>query len=232
MVSYIYDEIATAERRKFETHLVDCSVCTDEFAEISNARFSVFEWQKEEFTHLPTPGIVIPYASKRRVVEETVPVGFMAGLRGLLSSAGMPAMGAAALLVCLGVGFAAFMFIRRSDDSFASNVKIEDLKSTPVITVDNPDQVVAVPQLSEIAPTVPLKNITPVEPASRPVKALEQRRSRPNRQITAERSLVNESINQRAPRLDKAPVLSSYDDNVDKSLRLSDLFDDGIGGRR
>ena len=39
IVGYIYDEIGQAERRKFESHLVGCMACTDEFAGISNARF-------------------------------------------------------------------------------------------------------------------------------------------------------------------------------------------------
>ena len=85
IVTYIYGEISETERSKFEMHLVDCMSCTDEFAGISNARFAIFEWQKEEFAHLSTPEIVIPYTAKPKPAEA---IGFFAGLRGLLTLSG------------------------------------------------------------------------------------------------------------------------------------------------
>ena len=64
IVSYIYDEMDAAGRRKFESHLASCTLCTDEFAGISDARLSIFEWNREDFAEMPTPEIVIPYAPK------------------------------------------------------------------------------------------------------------------------------------------------------------------------
>src|SRR4051794_13141264 len=66
MLSYMYDELASAERERFEEHLPDCVACTDEFAVIAHARFSVYEWQKLEFADMPTPHIVIPYALAKK----------------------------------------------------------------------------------------------------------------------------------------------------------------------
>src|SRR5881275_1304390 len=84
IVSYIYGELGGGIELEFETNLADCIACTDEFAAVSNARFSVYEWQKEEFAHLPTPAIVIPYASIGAEAGEAVSV--IAAVRAWLGS--------------------------------------------------------------------------------------------------------------------------------------------------
>lgn len=225
MVSYIYDEIATTDRRKFESHLVDCSACTDEFAAISNARFSVFEWQREEFANLSTPEIVIPYVP---VVDEQASVGFLAGLRGLFSGYGVPVTVAAALLVCLCLGFAAISFLGRSEQSIASNIKVES-PAMPAGTGETSPRSDAVSQVPDIGEAGPANRASASSPEVMPVKIVENRRSiRPST-----RGPVNGPRYQNAQQVRKAPVLSGYDDDDDdKSLRLSDLFDGEIGGRR
>src|SRR5205823_10518511 len=75
--SYLYNETSAAERRRFESHLSNCDMCTDEFAAISNARFSIFEWQREEFANLPTPEFHIPYAVTRARAIQEKPKGFL-----------------------------------------------------------------------------------------------------------------------------------------------------------
>ncbi len=64
MLAYLYAEMPGAERELFETHLAECGSCIDEFAELSNARYAVYEWQKLEFAPMETPEIVIPFAKK------------------------------------------------------------------------------------------------------------------------------------------------------------------------
>ncbi len=232
MVSYIYDEITTVDRRKFETHLVDCSTCTEEFAEISGARFSMFEWQKESFSELLTPEIVIPYAKARRVEAEAS--GFFAGLRGLFGGYGIPVSAAAAILIGLGIGFAVFMAINRDNDVIADvhPVKMADqpkvhqnVADEKLVIKENP---VVVGSGDDVAADV----VNEIEPARRdikPVKAVaESKRSRPARQLTAE--IVDRT--KRIPQTRKAPALSNFDEADDKSLRLTDLFDDGTGSIR
>jgi hypothetical protein len=205
IVSYIYDEIGATDRTNFERHLADCAVCTDEFAAISNARFSVFEWRREEFAHLSTPKIVIPFGEKQYSIVENGSVGLMAGLRGLLSISSWPVAVAAVLLVCLGFGFLAMTYIGRGDQETAANINVP-----PVLPLDNPNKVtIGDPDVAKTS----VGNRT--GQGVRPVKAVEYRRARPNRQTTSNNV--------------KAPVLNSYDDNDDKSLRLADLFDE-IGG--
>ena len=61
IVPYMYGEMSAAESSAFETHLIDCGVCTDEFAAVSNARYEVYDWKKTEFEPLATPVFTIPY---------------------------------------------------------------------------------------------------------------------------------------------------------------------------
>ena len=220
IVSYIYVEIGAAERTKFETHLANCAVCTDEFAAVSNARFSVFEWQKEEFANLATPEIVIPYAPKKTVDEEDAPVGFLAGLRGLLSLVNLPVAVAAGLFVFLGIGFLAMNYLGRGGQQIASNIGVPPIQShnTPVVLPTDDTKT------PEVAVTISSPNKS-IRQEVRPVKAVEHRRSRIERQVTAKNSVDRNST----PNIPNAPILSNYEENDDNSLRLAELFDN-IGG--
>ena len=227
MVAYLYDEPNVVERAVFETHLADCRMCTDEFAAISNARFSVFEWRREEFAHLSTPEIVIPYTRKEIAVEENAQVGFLAGLRGLFGISGWPVVVAASLLVCLGVGFIAMNYLS-GDQQIAANVNVERVHNQNVNILDSAIDI-DVP-LSQIARDNPAagKNINST--GVHTVKAVGNHR--PNRQLTAETQKAVDNVPQRNTQNRKAPVLSNFDDNDDKSLRLSDLFEDEVGAKR
>lgn len=225
MVSYIYDEIATAERRKFESHLVDCSACTDEFAAVSNARFSVFEWQREEFANLSTPEIDIPYEQKRPIAEPAE-IGFLAGLRGLFSGFGAPVMIAAGLLISLGIGFAAVTFIGGSDQQIAANIE-----KPVVLSNEAKPQAELVSRSTENDEPLPSKGLEPSSPDLGSIKAVENHRPRSNKQVVGTRISAANQKNQKLVRTTKAPVLSDFDDNDDRSLRLADLFG-GIGSKR
>ncbi len=226
IVSYIYDEVTTGERRQLEGHLVECSACTDEFASISNARFSVFEWHKEDFSELPTPEIVIPYPARHSADQET---GIIAGIRALLGGFAMPVAVAAGLLLTVGLAFVAFTISGSSDDHLAANFENEIVK--PVAVPEKP----AVEHVPTVPPTVPaprpvevVKDVADGLKETRTVKAVEAKRQKPSRQLnaqTAERVPGNQQ-----PR--KAPALSNFDEDDDRSLRLTDLFADEIGTRR
>ena len=225
MVSYIYDEITTADRRKFEMHLVDCSACTEEFAEISGARFSIFEWQKEEFSELPTPEIVIPYREKSLAATEET--GFFAGLRAFFSGFGMPIGVAAGLLVVIGIGFAAFTLMP-GDKQIASNTRIEQPKLPQNSVADVPQPRAEKIEAAKAVTADAVDKISSRE--IKPAKAvLESKRSRPARQLTAETA---ERVKPPQMPVKKAPALSNFDEASDRSLRLTDLFDDEVGSIR
>ncbi len=237
IVSYIYDESSVAERRDFESHLLECSSCTYEFASISSARYSVFEWHKEEFADLATPQIVIPYAPKKpKVIEENESIGFLDGLRGLFSGSGWPVTVAAALIICLGVGFAALTFLERGEQPIASNVIVDEPTIPSIVTQEKlPDTVrgdiatVEIPDAPNTIETSASNIMTPVREIQ-PVKATRKRRSNPstqNKEVTAQTR--NTETPPVAPQLRQVPVLSNYVESDDKSLRLTDLFDQELG---
>lgn len=214
IVSYMYDEIGEPERSKFEEHLLDCTVCTDEFAGISNARFSVFEWRKEEFAHLPTPNIVIPYG------QPVVAAGFFAGLRDLLTLSGWPAAAtvAAGLIVSIGLGFAAMNYLV-GDQEMASN------KSPNVV-------VPAVPVAENKVQTMQSDDPGKTNDEAVVATTANDRQMRAVRAYSAAQRKTTQRPNSTVVRnpsatTAKAPALTNYDDADDKSLRLSDLFDDG-----
>ena len=219
IVAYIYDEIGSAERRKFESHLVGCMACTDEFAGISNARFSVFEWQKEEFSHLSTPEIVIPYAAKKREVETA---GLFPGLRDILTLSGWSSavIVAGAVVICIGLGYVAMNYV-------GNPAQVAESKK-PVVN----ESVVAPDQQNVVVARAPQKELTPITASAkpspgreiRPVRAsLNNQRIRYNKNLTAS-TQVQQPITQQKR---KTPALTAYDADDDKSLRLADLFDEG-----
>jgi hypothetical protein len=218
IVSYIYGELGGGSELEFETHLADCVICTDEFAAVSNARFSVYEWQKEEFAHLPTPEIVIPYVSTGAGASEGV--GLIAAVRAWLAGVGVPVAVAAGVVVCIAIALLAVNLTGRRDQPVASNI-------------DSP----AVAQRTEPPVVEPGTNDPTVKKdivrTPQPIKAAV---NQPRRAVRRSPPDVNQPANDlavkmptQAPQVRKAPVLSTYEDNDDSSLRLADLFDE-VGG--
>lgn len=229
IVAYIYAEIGATERKKFESHLTGCAACTDEFAGISNARFAMFEWQKEEFAHLSTPEIVIPYATKRKNVET---VGFFGGLRDLLTLSGWSSavMVAGAVLLCIGLGFVAINYVGSSSQTAENEKPVINDQSAPPVLAQNQQKAVTAPSIPSpkelkvngTAVTASVK-ATPGREI-RPVRALlKNQRVRFVKSLTASTRTVQPPVHPQV----KAPALTAFDDEDDKSLRLVDLFDEG-----
>lgn len=215
IVSYMYGELNSVECRSFETHLADCTACTDDFAAISNARFSVFEWRKEEFDQLATPRIVIPELAKSAVlVNENG--GWFGALAGVLSLARSPLAVAAVVLVVLGVGFIALAYYGNSDALFASNTKV----NVPAVKDDEPQDNRRLIETSAPEQTV--------EPDTIAVQS--KRRLSYDGVPAATKSLVRTKPKRaESPRIAKKPVLNDFQDETDDSLRLTKLLDE-IGG--
>lgn len=226
IVSYMYDEIHGAERERFETHLAGCTECTDDFAAVSNSRFSVFEWQKEEFAHLPTPQIIIPYAPKK-AVPEAGPVGIFAGIKAWASLAGFPVTAIAALLITVGLGFAAMQYFADGGQQVAFNGNVPAVE-LPNGEPANGSSVNSKPVLHErpaVAVNTKLKDQSS-DHDIHPVRVIAVRRNRLERQMTANNVIP---VQDSAAKISKAPALSKFDEDDDKSLRLADLFDEDGG---
>lgn len=220
MVAYIYDEATSAERHRFEGHLLDCSPCTVEFASLSNARLSVFEWQKEDFADLATPHFDIPYERAKAVEDE---IGWFAKLRGAFSGFGFPVATAAGVLIVLGIGFAAVSIFNQPNQQIAANLDV----NRPVVEQRSPSLPnVVVDPIPPVTTAASTENPPSIDREIAPVRAVEVRRSKPSRPTatqTAERR-VNSN------RLKKAPALNDFEEDDDRSLRLTDLFEGEIGG--
>jgi len=218
MVAYIYNDIAADERQRFELHLADCMHCTDDFAEISDARFSVFEWHREEFADLATPRFSIPYAAKKEVS-----VG--AGFWDMFRTNGWAFAGASAVIVCLGLIFAVISFSDRPENDVAAVVpavgtQTEPPAREPVRQQEKID--VTANSVEEKTVDIDEKDTRANNPVARPIRATTVRSKR---QPSAKpRNTVPTGKN-----FADVPVLSSYEDNEDRSLRLSDLLEE-VGG--
>lgn len=226
LVAYLYNEMTEADSSVFENHLLDCSTCTDAFAEISDARFSVYEWQKVEFAPLATPHIVIPSEHK----EAAASVSWFDSLRAVFSPRYAFAGGAFALIFML---FSLVYLVPREGHSNEDRALLDNanIAATPtkiptdiVQPADQPkDEVIVDKRLitkdissSATQVTVPKSNsgttVLPVavSPSHQSVKV-------PEKSNTPVRSLKPPTT---------APKLNDFDDDEDDSLRLADMLDD------
>ncbi len=219
MVSYIYDEIDSSSRILFETHLSGCTNCTDEFAAISNARLSVFEWQRDDFAHIPTPVFTIPGGAinggKKRWSA------FNLGM--LFDLSNWPVAVAVSMLILIGIGF---LYIRSSIGSgsdIVANIVV------PVEEATNSDRNAERVISSLPFENDPVKNIKIEEGEKRaPKKAEVVHRQGQTRNLISDAPHRGKGL-QNLDRVDPLPVINNYDDSDDRSLRLSDLFEGEVG---
>lgn len=217
----MYGEIDSVECGSFETHLAECTRCTDDFAAISNARFSVFEWRKQEFDRLATPIISIPALAKSPI-SAGAELGWFGTLAGLLAFVRSPMVVATALLVCLGVGFIAVSYFRSSESLIATGSEVE----VPTIADDNAtDKKKVGESIIDVAPQIDVRE--PVQVAASNKQAPSSYRRSQNRVVR--RAVNGNPKRSESPQLARKPVLNDFNDDTDDSLRLSVLLDE-IGG--
>jgi anti-sigma factor RsiW len=222
IISYIYGELTADGRERFESHLMDCTGCTDDFAAISYARYSVFEYHREEFAHLPTPQILIPYAHPQNAAAKAEQSGLFSGLAGLMS--GWRIGFAVASLVLIGLAMLGLNY----SIPVRTNVAVNDSAYEATTLPPEKEQVVQVKTVDKPAAGVPV--LTPQVTGSRvPISKRSTRTNAKSDEIRDRQFVAIRSIT--ASSKTKAPVLSGYDDNDDRSLRLSDLFDNEVGIR-
>jgi anti-sigma factor RsiW len=230
MIAYIYGESGEAARLGFEEHLLGCTACTDEFACIADTRFSVFEWHKEEFAPLPTPPIVIPYVAAAQLSARPSN-GFLAGLRHILTIPQV-ATAFAAVLVTVVVGFFGFNYMSDREIAVAG----------PEPDIRQPAARVSTATLKEVSPVATVATDEPdVDVSTRRERG--ETKTRRGTRTTLQTHVVGKPLManvkrsaERDPRpnsaqVRKAPVLNNFEESDDRSLRLSDLFDDGGAGR-
>lgn len=209
MLAYLYNEMTEAQRDTFEVHLEDCMTCIDGFAELSQSRYSVYEWKKLDFDPLETPQIIIPYEEARVSFFDQVRAAF--GRFGW--AAAVPAFGALLIATIVGV---AWLSADGDEGYVADNIPAPS--GTP---------------LPSVKPPVPLPSQAPITAAAMPPS------SQPKKQVEEKIVPVKASDRKPAQRTPapkpgktapsvrrNVPTLADHDDDEDDTLRLSDLFDE------
>lgn len=205
MLAYLYNEMPSADRETFELHLADCGTCIDDFAELSQSRYPVFEWKQLEFDPLPTPRVVVPF--------ETPSVSWFDKLRASLAFRPAFAFGTVAAVAVV-AAVTAFIVIR-------DPVNTEVAEVAPVVTPALPSASVEIdePEVrGEVLIEQPQKELLRRE-APKAVRA-SVRGSTPTIQPNRLKPT------QQARRQEPLPTLSSVDEDEDDSLRLADIFDE------
>ena len=220
MVPYMYAELPAAESAIFETHLLDCTACTDEFASLSSARYEVYDWKKVEFDMIPTPSFVVPVA-----FESDPAMSWTEKIRAAFSASwAVPSVAFAAVAI---VSIFAVIFISSSGENIqiASNDDRSDIVAREQTVNQIPETSLA-PVASKASDEALSKNsapllasVPPAAPNAAPRKAAVRRTkaaSRPNEFTQA--SVRNDQK--------KIPRLNDFAENEDTSLRLAEMFDD------
>lgn len=192
---------------------------------MSYSRFSVFEWQREAFAPLTTPQILIPYPAQ--VAEGSRRSGYFSGLRDLLAFNWKTGFAVAGIFaICLGLGFALL------------NPHVQPGQEVSAVNEKQAEIDVALPIVSPPAPVTVAKiaGDTMFEShKDKPVRAVqansvdtETRRAKLNKGQRLNVTQIANDVSQRTsePVRLSARLLSPDTNDDDRSLRLSDLFDE------
>ncbi|MEO6334267.1 MAG: hypothetical protein ABIO91_04720 [Pyrinomonadaceae bacterium] len=220
MVPYMYAELSAAETSSFESHLLECTACTDEFASLSIARFEVYDWKKVEFDGLETPVFSIPFESSADAAPSWIDK-----LRAAFSAGwAVPTVAFAGLaVVCV---FAGILVSTRNNADVAA-----DLRDTRT-TAENP----AVETAAAVVEPGPSLNSSKAETRAksqfRAINASAAKRVQSRRvPRSASPSNLWELKERSARNFQKnVPRLNEFVEDEDTSLRLAELFDD-VGTR-
>ncbi|HEX8735312.1 MAG TPA: zf-HC2 domain-containing protein [Pyrinomonadaceae bacterium] len=244
LVSYLYGEIGEKEKSRFESHVSNCSACSDEISAFGGVRASVRNWRETEFYKLPTPVIALPSEPEKATILTTETNAasrtWLAGLRELFSLS--PAwtgagVACAALAICAGLFYVAVSSLQ----SERRDVVAEANKNNSVASLPSPTV-----QTTPTASTAGTNDEQPVE-APKP-EIFKDKKQNPSKSASvSERAVFTENTNVKAvkanlppkpvvnkdktlPNVKKAPKQTDIEfttrEEEDKSLRLSDLFDE------
>lgn len=209
IVAYMYGELSSAEGSAFESHLLECVDCTDEFAAVSNARYEVYDWKQTEFEPIATPVFAIPYGEPA--------VSWFDKLRAAFRpSWAVP--GVAFTGIAIGSVFASVFYF--SGDS-GSNVAQVNTNSRPIAAI-------AAPEKEEPLGVVKQDAERPTAQHEQPVRRVSGTSVRKRVARTDKNAAVPRPVEARATSTPNrsAPTLNEFADDEDTSLRLAQLFED------
>lgn len=215
ILPYIYRENSDSDRDIFDAHLVDCTRCRDEFAAMSFSRYSVYEWQREEFAPLATPDLAAAFATE---VSNSEPLGWLDGIRDWFALPQRLAFAGGFAAILVGIIAGAVYY------SSPDRVSTGEIVKEDVTTISQPAIDLGTAPMPEIvqAPAAargPAKTAEVVRTAVKPV----------NRKASVKRGPVDKKpFESSLATVQPAdlPRLTEDDDDLDYGLRLSDLVAD------
>ena len=213
LLGYLYEEMPAADREIFELHLGDCGTCIDDFADISQARYPVFEWKTLEFDPMRTPRFVMPV--------EPASIGFFDRWRAAFAMHREFAFGgaAAAVLVVVLAGYAFYLQNGTEADvavvepvPIASQVQKVISAVTPEANSSRTDGVAE--------PNAITQKSTTKRPAPAKASASKMKPTEPVRNLEVKVPVLPRK------QVRPIPVFSIAEDDEDETLRLADMFDE------
>lgn len=209
IVPYMYGEMSRSETSAFESHLPECTICTDEFASISNARYEVYDWKKLEFDPLATPQIKIALETESRV-------SWMEKVRAVFAQSWAIPSAAAAGVIVVAILAAAFILSQKGPADVAANLSKDVVAEEPTVP--------SAPQAADEG-SIGNARSEDHDSKSRTVRAGAPQRVSQRRTVgAAARSRDIKATS--AQNEKKAPRLNEFVEEEDTSVRLAELFDD------
>ena len=211
IVPYMYGELATSVATEFESHLLECELCTDEFAALSSARYEVYDWKKLEFDPLATPTFELPF-------REIAGASWVEKLRAAFSGWAMPAaaFGGVAIIVALVAVFAVSRYEANTTTIAKRDVNVPTNENT------NRKKPETLPVTT--APETSVKSDV-VEPERNAPRAIAVKDTTPHRSVKVQPAVAPRSI-RTTPQTSNVPRLNEFAEEEDSSLRLAELFED------
>jgi hypothetical protein len=218
MVPYMYGELSPSENTVFESHLLDCGGCTDEFAAMANARYEVYDWKKTSFDPLPTPRFAIELEDPHRI---SAGVSWVERLRAVFANGwAVPTVAFAAVaLVSVMTGV---VLVSRDRGDVAA------VEQVPVPTASSPAPAnEIVPTSTDLSTGEADNKIDDDEVAPAPTDVAPKRKV-PGRVHRTPRPVPVVPTETRATRTEtiNVPRLNDFTEEEDTSLRLAELFED------
>jgi hypothetical protein len=209
IVPYMYGEMSGSESSSFESHLLECSMCTDEFASISSARYEVYEWKKLEFDPLATPQIEIVFDT-----ESTV--SWTDKLRAVFAQSwAIPSMAAAGILIAA-IFATTFLLSEKGSSDVAANFARD--------TAVDESGTQSSPGFTSTEVGVGSDSSEAREPEPRVVRSAAPQRVSQKHTARTARSITIKAASAQNDK--KAPRLNEFVEEEDTSVRLAELFDD------
>lgn len=209
VVPYIYGEMSATGMFAFESHLPECERCTGELADVSFARYEVYDWKKLEFDPLPTPRM-LPFED---AVPAVVGGSWLDGLRAAFSGWLVPSSAFAA--IAIGVAITGLLYF--SSDAPPEITKVDVPSPVSTRSEPSPQQQPLVSSIEQPKEVAQPSTVNPLQTRTSERRAVRIAKTPSVRPVEA---VAKREVKSTAPRLNE------FTDDEDTSLRLAMLFDD------